>query len=205
MNRKHFLQATGILTAGMMLHSYPTQASEVRPANEKDLEAVLLTPLPPLDHNGSLNIRTRIKSEMTNGLYSSVECVVAPKTMGPPPHLHKSLDELMYVTEGSAHILIGDEIIEVQAGGWHLRPRNIKHTFWNASTQPLRFIDMYFNQPFEEYLEKIFFELTDANGYPEGSVAKIDAIQKLNQEFEVYFAADSWDERQNIINQFQLQ
>ena len=63
--------------------------------------------------------------------------------MGPPPHYHRELDELMYVVEGTASVLVGKEIVEINAGGWHLRPREIKHTFWNASDEPLRFFDMY--------------------------------------------------------------
>jgi oxalate decarboxylase/phosphoglucose isomerase-like protein (cupin superfamily) len=141
---------------------------------------------------------------MTNGVYSSVECAVAPLTMGPPPHMHKELDELMYVTEGTAHVLIGNEVVKVEAGGWHLRPRMLTHTFWNAGEKPLRFIDMYFHQPFEKYLEKIFFELNEANGFPEGSDAKMNAINQLNEEYGLLFAANSWDERQRIAGEYGL-
>jgi mannose-6-phosphate isomerase-like protein (cupin superfamily) len=62
----------------------------------------------------------------------------------------------MYVTEGTASVLVGDTVVEVKAGGWHLRPRNILHTFWNATDQPLRFIDMYFNQPLKNTWKEYF-------------------------------------------------
>lgn len=202
MDRKDFLMYSGMLTAGIALT--PMYARSKPRASDHDLKPVLLSPLPPLEDGGSMNIRTRIYSEMTNGVYSSVECAVAPHTMGPPPHMHKTLDELMYVTEGTAHVLIGNEVVEVTAGGWHLRPRMIKHTFWNAGEKTLRFIDMYFHQPFEQYLEKIFLELNEAHGYPEGSEAKTKAIQQLNEEFGVLFAEDSWSERQQIANEYGL-
>ena len=124
-------------------------------AGSDGIEPVLLPPA-TVGTSWGLNIRTRVRSEMTGGVYSNVETAVAPKTMGPPPHHHKELDELMYVLEGTASVLVGKEVVEVQAGGWHLRPRLITHTFWNAGNATLRFIDMYFNQPFEQYLEKIF-------------------------------------------------
>jgi len=202
MDRKDFLKYSGMLTAAAMWT--PTFAQSQVKTPEKDLQPVLLAPLSPLDHGGSMSIRTRIYSAMTNGVYSSVECAVAPKTMGPPPHMHRELDELMYVTEGTAHVLIGSEVVQVQAGGWHLRPRMITHTFWNAGTGPLRFIDMYFHQPFEQYLEKIFLELNDAHGYPEGSAAKTEAIKQLNEEFGVLFADDSWSERNRIAKEYEL-
>jgi hypothetical protein len=33
------------------------------------------------------------------------------------------------------------------------------HTFWNASDKPLRFMDLYFNQNFEDYLEELFHQI----------------------------------------------
>jgi oxalate decarboxylase/phosphoglucose isomerase-like protein (cupin superfamily) len=124
--------------------------------------------------------------------------------MGPPPHHHKELDEIMYVVEGTASVLVGDDVVEVKAGGWHLRPRMIRHTFWNGSDQPLRFIDMYFNQPFEEYLEKIFHELTEANGYVDGSQEKNHQIDQLNERFGVVFASSAFDERDEIARTYGL-
>ena len=80
-----------------------------------------------------------------------------------------------------------DEVVEVEAGGWHLRPRMIKHTFWNGSDKSLRFIDMYFNQPFEEYLEKIFHQLTPENGYPNDSEKKRNELKLLSESDQVIF------------------
>ncbi|MFM9985986.1 MAG: cupin domain-containing protein [Flavobacteriales bacterium] len=202
MNRKDFLVRSGVFT-GAAMWAPSLMATPMQPAGA-DIQPVLLPPLPPLEHGGSMGIRTRIYSTMTNGVYSSVECAVAPKNMGPPPHMHKELDELMFVTEGTAHVLIGNDVVKVEAGGWHLRPRMMKHTFWNAGEQDLRFIDMYFHQPFEKYLEKIFFDLNEANGFPEGSEAKMNAINQLNDEFGVLFGDDSWSERQRIVAEFKL-
>jgi mannose-6-phosphate isomerase-like protein (cupin superfamily) len=203
MERRDFIMKSGLLAAfGAMSQTAFSGAPHI-PA-ENPLKPVLIPALPPLDHQGGMTIRTRVRSAMTNGLYSNVECAVAPKMMGPPPHFHKELDELMYVVEGTASILIGDEIVEVQAGGWHLRPRLIKHTFWNASEKSLLFVDMYFNQPFEEYLERIFHELTAENGYPDGSEAKNNEINLLNQKFGLVFPQGAFDERQEIINKFGL-
>jgi len=168
------------------------------------LNPILLPSLPPLEHNGGMAIRTWVRSSMTNGVYSNVECAVAPKLMGPPPHYHKELDELMYVLEGAASVLVGNDIVEVQSGGWHLRPRMLKHTFWNASEKPLRFIDMYFNQPFEEYLEVIFHELTAEKGYPDGSDVKTKEINFLNEKFGVVYPPEASDQRQEIVDRFGL-
>jgi mannose-6-phosphate isomerase-like protein (cupin superfamily) len=97
---------------------------------QEQIKPVLLPAQEPLDHKGGMDIRVWVRSAMTGGVYSSVECAVAPKVMGPPPHYHKELDELMLVLEGTASVLIDGEVVEIAAGGWHLRPRNLVHTFF---------------------------------------------------------------------------
>jgi mannose-6-phosphate isomerase-like protein (cupin superfamily) len=203
MERREFILKSIILSASGVLSQTAFGGQEVK-LPEDPLKPVLIPAMAPLDNKGGMEIRTLIRSSMTNGVYSNVECAVAPKMMGPPPHYHKELDELMYVADGTASILIGNEIVEVQAGGWHLRPRLIKHTFWNASDKPLRFFDMYFNQPFEEYLERIFHELTEEKGFPEGSEAKKNEINKLNEKFGLIFPPDAFSERQEIVRKYNL-
>jgi mannose-6-phosphate isomerase-like protein (cupin superfamily) len=203
MERRNFLMTTGMFAAFSAL-SPITMAATQNKLVVDPLKPVLLPGMPPLDHKGGMDIRVWMRSAMTNGLFSSVETAVAPKTMGPPPHHHLELDEIMYVAEGTASVLVGTEVVEVQAGGWHLRPRMITHTFWNASDKPLHFIDMYFNQPFEEYLERIFHQLTPENGYVDGSDKKNKELASLNEKYGLVFSPTSWDERMAIANKYGL-
>jgi mannose-6-phosphate isomerase-like protein (cupin superfamily) len=204
MQRRDFLTAASLLTGFAAVPQIAVGAALSVPTIQDPLQPVLLPALPPLDHKGGMDIRVWVRSAMTNGLYSCVECAVAPKKMGPPPHSHKALDELMFVLEGTASVLVGNEEVTIQAGGWHLRPRGIVHTFWNASEQPLRFIDMYFNQPFEVFLEQIFHELTPEKGYPDGSEAKNKAMQQLNEEFGLVYLPTAFAERQVIAKKYGL-
>ncbi|MHC1775004.1 MAG: cupin domain-containing protein [Lentimicrobium sp.] len=210
MERRNFLLSAGLLTAfgaisGSGFSAIGSTISQQGAGPENDpMKQMVLPAQPTLDHNGGMAIRTWVRSAMTNGLYSSVETAVAPKTMGPAPHWHKELDELMLVLEGTASILMGDEVVTVEAGGWHLRPRMIKHTFWNASDKPLRFMDMYFNQPFEEYLERVFYQLTPENGFPDGSEAKEKEHERLREKFGLMSSPDAWDERQEIATRYGL-
>jgi mannose-6-phosphate isomerase-like protein (cupin superfamily) len=97
----------------------------------------------------------KIRSEHTNGQFCCQEITVLPKHAGPPPHLHKDLDEIMFVIEGTVHVMVGDSVTEINAGDYHLRPHGIIHTFWNSSDSTARFLDMYPNQDFVSFFEEI--------------------------------------------------
>lgn len=117
--------------------------------NKKPLKPIYIPPDGP-GFAGSAKLRF----DQTNNQVTFWEHVVPPKRMGPPPHVHNDLDEIMRVLEGTASVLIGNEVFEVPAGGWLLRPHGIKHTYWNAGDTTLKFIDVYPNQNFEVFLEE---------------------------------------------------
>lgn len=97
----------------------------------------------------------KIRSEHTNGQFCCQEITLQPKYAGPPPHIHKDLDEIMFVIEGAAQVMVGDTVTEVRAGDYHLRPHGVVHTFWNSGDVPVRFIDMYPNQDFISFFEEL--------------------------------------------------
>lgn len=207
MERRDFLQAAGLIAAlgtlpnpGLLAQTNASTGN----APSDPLQPFFLPPMAPLAHNGGMDIRVWVRSKTTGGVYSCVECAVAPKIMGPPPHLHKALDELMYVFEGTASVIVENEVVEIPAGGWHFRPRNLKHTFWNGSEKPLRFVDMYFNQPFEEFLERLFHELTPEKGYPQGSEQLRKERDRLNEEFGLVYASTAFADRQAIMKKYGL-
>ena len=162
-------------------------------------------PAEPLQLGGKgINMRTLVRSSQTNMQYSCVEFIVAPKQMGPPPHFHKDLDEIMYVLEGTVSVLVDETLYPVEAGGWHLRPRGIVHTFWNASDKPTRYIDMYFNQNFEDFLEelnnKLIPDMAKNNLTPaDPGIAKRWA--DLDRRFGI---TTFFDQRQAIIDKYGL-
>ncbi|MCK9402186.1 MAG: cupin domain-containing protein [Chitinophagaceae bacterium] len=203
MERRNFL-STGIL-GGFTFLNLPTFAYS-QTQEDKDLtQPFNIPPSEPLKPGpGNVDFRTIIHSKQTNKQISNVEVAVSPKQMGPSPHIHKELDELMYVLEGTATVMIGKEIYEVQAGGWNFRPRGIVHSFWNASDKPLRFIDSFFNQNFEDYLEDLFHkiipEMVKKNLTP-ASPEISKRIEILDKKFGV-----TWfhNERQAIIDKYGL-
>lgn len=124
--------------------------------------------------------------------------------MGPSPHMHENLDELMYVLEGTATVMIGEKIFEVEAGGWNFRPRRIIHSFWNASDKPLRFIDCFFNQNLEDYLEELFHKIIPdmmKNNLTPATPKIANRIAVLDKKFGI-----TWfhNQRQAIVEKYNL-
>ena len=148
MERRNFLQSTAFFSLlGLQSSSVLNNLSETT----EPIKPFLLPSQPPLAHNNGMDIRVWVRNGATSGLFSSIECAVAPKLMGPAPHAHKELDELMYVLEGTASVLLGDEVVEIQAGGWHMICISISHlkNIWR-----LYFIDSHQKMAIQAGLKK---------------------------------------------------
>jgi mannose-6-phosphate isomerase-like protein (cupin superfamily) len=159
------------------------------------------TPVIPLFPGVAVEIK--LKHTQTADLFASVDVAVAPKTMGPAPHLHHVLDEIMFVVEGEAHVLVGEEVTVVQTGGWHLRPHGIVHTFWNAGEKPLRFIDFYPNQNFEEFFPELSAVIGGlmSKGVAPASAEFIQQMQALDVKWGM---TAYYDQRQPLVEQYGL-
>jgi mannose-6-phosphate isomerase-like protein (cupin superfamily) len=208
--RRDALQQLAIATAGLSLFSLAScddkNDSLGAKAELKKLSPFYLPPAEPLQPGpGGIDIRTLVRSTQTNMQFSCVETAVRPKQMGPAPHLHKDLDEIMLVMEGTASVIVDGKVDEIQAGGWHLRPRGIEHTFWNGSDKPLCFIDMYFNQNFEDFLEELFHKIIP--DMVQNKLTPADPIiarrmDELNKKFGVTAFPEK---RQAIVDNYGLQ
>ena len=120
MQRRDFLSTAGLLAG---LAATPNLSFGQKITLSEPIEPILLPAREPLDHKGGMDIRVWVRSAMTGGVYSSVECAVAPRVMGPPPHLHKELDEAIKELKAEQDIVdtqikqfIGESEILVHAG-----------------------------------------------------------------------------------------
>lgn len=134
----------------------------------------------------------KMRSFQTNGQFSCMEVVLPAKTLGVEPHYHKKLDEILHVLEGTVHVMVGDDVFEVKAGGWHMRPHGIVHAFWNAGDVPVRFIDMFLNQDFDVCLEELVqvgAKIREKNISPASEEAK-EMIKRISDKYEIYSRED---------------
>jgi mannose-6-phosphate isomerase-like protein (cupin superfamily) len=208
--RRDLIQQLALVTAGLSIFSSASGSnssdSSVAKTELKILQPFYLPPAKPLQAGpGGIDIRTLVRSSQTNMQFSCVETAVGPKRMGPAPHLHKDLDELMLVMEGTATVIVDGKVEEIQTGGWHMRPRGIEHTFWNGSNEPLRFVDMYFNQNFEDFLEELFHQIIP--DMVKNNLTPSDpTISRRMDDLNLKFGVTAFPEkRQSLIDKYGLQ
>ena len=84
---------------------------------------------------GPVTIKAR--GGQTGGALTVFESVPAPGE-GPPFHLHRNEDEILYVLEGHLRIRLEDGLSEAPAGAFVFIPRGLPHTWQNAGEGPAR-------------------------------------------------------------------
>lgn len=140
-------------------------------------------------------ITFKLNKEQTSGNLGSAETTLYPGYMGAVPHRHKGFDEVCRVLQGTLTILVGDEIFNVEAGGWHLRPRGIVHSFWNSGKVPVKFIELYLPGGHEAYMQ----ELTTL--FADGKVPKPEAVDAVAKKHDIEFF---WDQLPALLEKYKI-
>lgn len=84
-----------------------------------------------------------------------LEHELAPRTLGSPLHTHTDEDEVSYVVSGLLAVQIGDDVHEARAGETVVKPRGVRHAFWNPGEQPVRFVELITPGGFEQYFADV--------------------------------------------------
>ena len=142
---------------------------------------------------GANDIQFKLTGEHTDGLLASMEATLAPGFLGAPPHLHRGIDEVAFVLEGELTVLVEEQPYAVPAGGWHLRPRGLVHTFWNGGAVPVRFVEIYLPASHEGYMRELAALFVDGGSPPPGALAE------LASRYDIEFA---WDRLPAIMERY---
>src|SRR5712691_8577210 len=122
---------------------------------------------------GSIGVRFMIDGGEAGGGFSLVEHPMGPRALAAPLHRHTREDEYSYVIEGRMGALLGDQVLEAGPGDLVFKPRGEWHTFWNASDEPCRILEIIAPAGFERF----FAELSDLGGVgPDADPAALGAL-----------------------------
>jgi quercetin dioxygenase-like cupin family protein len=107
----------------------------------------------------------KVVGEDTGGAYSLFEVESNPGG-GPPPHVHRSEDEIFCVLEGEHEISIGGRTIRAGAGSVVYGPKNVAHSYKNVGATPGRILGFVAPAGLEGFFEEVGEEATDESSPP---------------------------------------
>jgi len=84
----------------------------------------------------------KVTGEDTGGAFDYFTVEVAPKG-GPPLHVHHRQEETIHVLKGRFKVRIGDEVFELDEGGFAYLPSKVSHAFLNLTDEPGQIIVVY--------------------------------------------------------------
>jgi quercetin dioxygenase-like cupin family protein len=117
-------------------------------------------------HPGSVPVIKAGAAE-TGGLFTFCEEVMGPRTPGPPLHVHDESDECFYVIEGHLLVQLGEERHDLGPGCFAWLPRQVPHTFANASDSPVHVVGAVVPGGMEEYFAAQSAYLAQLQGSPD--------------------------------------
>ena len=106
---------------------------------------------------GVVGARFIMAGDRSDGRFSLVEHPIVPRGLAAPVHLHRREDEFSFVLEGRWGFQLGSEVVHAEPGDLVYKPRDVWHTFWNATDTPARLLEIISPAGFE----KFFVELAD--------------------------------------------
>ena len=104
---------------------------------------------------GSIKAIFKADEEETECRYSISEWWLDPHSKGPGAHFHESNDEVFYVLEGTASLLVGDQWIDATRGAFFLIPAGMIHDFENRSNEKAGLLNFYIPGGFERNMPSI--------------------------------------------------
>lgn len=134
---------------------------------------------------GGLGARFVLEGAAADGRFSLVEHPIAPRGLAAPMHLHTREDEYSFILEGEWGFQLGDNVVYGKPGDLVYKPRNVWHTFWNATDQPARLLEIISPSGFEHF----FAELSElvAVGAPD----TMEEFGRLTEKYGLQIDVDS--------------
>lgn len=100
----------------------------------------------------------------TGNRYCVSEWILEPGQDGVGAHSHEANDEIFYVLEGTAEILLGETWRVFEAGDFIRIPAMVAHDFRNSSNETARLLNVFIPGGFERDMPKIVAWFSDGEG-----------------------------------------
>jgi mannose-6-phosphate isomerase-like protein (cupin superfamily) len=114
----------------------------------------------------------KVDGAQTDGHYAFFEYVAPPRFGGPAPHLHRAMEEGLYIVSGQVTTRLGARTFVAEAGAFVLVPRGVPHAFSNPGSEPARLLWIYSPPGLEKYFEELVAALPPGGGPPDPEVMR---------------------------------
>jgi mannose-6-phosphate isomerase-like protein (cupin superfamily) len=133
---------------------------------------------------GALGARFIMDGTPSQGRFSLVEHPIAPRGLAAPMHLHTREDEYSFVLQGRWGFQLGSDVVYAEAGELVYKPRDVWHTFWNATDEPARLLEIISPAGFEQFF-------VEAAALQESDPENRDAVAALSARYGFELDPDS--------------
>ena len=132
---------------------------------------------PTVRFGDAMTARTILEAGATEGGFSVVEHLLAPKELAAPLHMHSREDEFTVVTKGRVGFLLGEHVFHAGPGELVRKPRDQWHTFWNADEEPAQVLELISPAGFEQYFQEI------APFFPDNAPPDLEGMARANVKY----------------------
>lgn len=116
---------------------------------------------------GVVGARFMLDGAPSQGRFSLVEHPIVARGMAAPVHLHTREDEYSFILEGKWGFWQGGNIVFAEPGDLVFKPRDVWHTFWNATDAPARLLEIISPAGFEQFFVEMAALIAAGNAGPE--------------------------------------
>jgi mannose-6-phosphate isomerase-like protein (cupin superfamily) len=120
---------------------------------------------------GVIGARFIMAGDRSDGRFSLVEHPIVPRGLAAPVHLHHREDEFSFVLEGRWGFQLGGNVVYAEPGDLVYKPRDVWHTFWNATDRPARLLEIISPAGFEQLFVELSELLETDPSNPEAALA----------------------------------
>jgi mannose-6-phosphate isomerase-like protein (cupin superfamily) len=127
---------------------------------------------------GVVGARFILDGSCSQGRFSLVEHPIIPRGMAAPLHMHSREDEYSFILEGQWGFWQGGNVAFAGPGDLVYKPRDIWHTFWNATDRPGRLLEIISPAGFDQFFVELA-SLVASRPVNGGAVATLNSAYGL--------------------------
>ncbi len=115
--------------------------------------------------------------------FGLIEHPIVPRGLAAPMHRHSREDEYSFVLTGRWGFQLGDEIVYGEPGDLVFKPRDVWHSFWNASDEPASLLEIISPSGFEHFFVELSRMLEEHGMSRPDLFAALNARYGLDMDF----------------------